>query len=321
MTIELAQFDHANHLHLRAIAQLWNASFGQDMSVSERLVEYNTRPLPHAEQAGRFVVHDGMPVAFVLTSMVHDEPELNSASEGWVDALAVDPAHRNTNFGSTLLEWAENWLCAHGAEFARLGAGLRPFAPGIATSLGLTDFFMHRGYSVEYTTCDVAANLAHYATPPCVREVPAAVRPAQPGQEPLILDFLRREFCGRWRYDAEALFAAGERLSDFMLLWTEHGVQGCCLVTFEDSLRPIERYFPYRLPRPWGHVGSIGVAESRRGQGMGAYLLDAALRRLHDNGVNGCVIDWTMLLDFYGKFGFTPYREYQCLLKPLCEQP
>jgi GNAT superfamily N-acetyltransferase len=319
MSIELAQFDYGSRLHLRAMVQLWNANFGEDLSISERLVEYNTRPLPHAEQTGRFVVQDGVPVAFILTSMVHDEPELNSAGEGWVDALAVDPTVRSSNYGSMLLEWAEQWLFERGCEFARLGGSLRPFAPGIPVALGLTDFFMQRGYSVQYTTYDVAANLAHYSTPECVHEVPAAAPPAQPGQEPLIIDFLRREFGGRWRYDAETLFAAHERVSDFMLLWTDNGIEGCCLLTFEDSLRPIERYYPYRLPRPWGHVGSIGIAAARRGQGFGAYMLDAALRRLHDNGINGCIIDWTMLLDFYGKFGFAPYREYLCLIKPLGE--
>ena len=52
-----------------------------------------------------------------------------------------------------------------------------------------------------------------------------------------------------------------------------------------------------------------------RGQGYGSVLLDAGLRRLHDNGVNGCVIDWTGLLDFYGRFGFQPLRAYYQLAK------
>ena len=46
-------------------------------------------------------------------------------------------------------------------------------------------------------------------------------------------------------------------------------------------------------------------------------VLDAGLRRLHNNGINGCVIDWTDLVEFYGKFGFTPYRKYVQLVKAL----
>ena len=51
--------------------------------------------------------------------------------------------------------------------------------------------------------------------------------------------------------------------------------------------------------------------------GGGAALLDAGLRRLHDNGVNGCVIDWTTLIGFYGKFGFEQYREYAMMGRAL----
>ena len=86
---------------------------------------------------------------------------------------------------------------------------------------------------------------------------------------------------------------------------------------FGDSVAPIERYSPYRLPRPWGQLGIIGISADRRGQGLGAALLDAGLRRLHNNGVNGCIIDWTDLVDFYAKFGFTPHRAYYMLNKQI----
>ena len=58
-------------------------------------------------------------------------------------------------------------------------------------------------------------------------------------------------------------------------------------------------------------------ARTRRGKGYGAALLDGGLRYLKDAGIAGCVIDWTGLLDFYGKFGFKPYREYLMLGKAL----
>jgi predicted N-acetyltransferase YhbS len=164
----------------------------------------------------------------------------------------------------------------------------------------------------------MAANLAHYQPPPTVRPIDGVVRPARPGDTDELLAFLRREFPGRWRYDVEeALRHARVRFSDFMLLWSERGVDGFCRLTFEDSAHPIERYYPYALPRPWGQLGTVGVSADRRGRGYGAALLDAGLRRLHDNGVNGCVIDWLVIVDFYAKFGFTKYREYRQMYKAL----
>ena len=121
---------------------------------------------------------------------------------------------------------------------------------------------------------------------------------------------MRREFGGRWRYECEEFLRNNGRISDYILLWSERGVDGCCQLRFEDSSSPLERFYPYRLPRPWGQLGSIGVSADRRGRGYGALLLDGGLRQLREHGVAGCVIDWTGLLDFYGKFGFKPYREY-----------
>jgi predicted N-acetyltransferase YhbS len=94
-------------------------------------------------------------------------------------------------------------------------------------------------------------------------------------------------------------------------------VAGFCQVVFEDSAQPLGRYYMQELPRPWGQLGPIGIGQERRGRGYGAALLDAGLRYLLERGVDGCVIDWTGLLDFYGKFGFQPYRQYAVLVKQL----
>jgi GNAT superfamily N-acetyltransferase len=147
------------------------------------------------------------------------------------------------------------------------------------------------------------------------RQTDAAVRPARAGEEDALLAFFRREFPGRWRFEFEEFLREGGRVSDYMLLWTGRGVDGFCQLTFGDSLRPLDRFFMHRLARLWGQLGPIGVSWDCRGKGYGAALLDAGLRRLRDHGVDGCVIDWTTLLDFYGKFGFQPYREYKVLEK------
>ena len=143
------------------------------------------------------------------------------------------------------------------------------------------------------------------------------IRPAQPGQEEAVLEFFNRSFPGRWQFEFLEFLREGGRRSDYMLLWTERGVDGFARLTLEDSERPIERFHMRRLPRPWGQLGPIGVSDNWRGKGYGGALLDAGLRRLRECGVRGCVIDWTSLVDFYGKFGFKPYRQYAMLFKAL----
>lgn len=321
---DLYRLDAAKQADVAAAVELWNAACGADLAISERMMRYGLHPSTGGRVDARLAVHDAQPVGFVVVTTLPGEPPVAPQELGWVEALAVHPDTQRQGVGSALLAWAEQWLHDQGCQAAALGAGLRHFVPGVPVELGTAPFFARHGYigdsldaPAAEQTWDVACDLARYQTPSSVRAVDAAVRPAQPRDQDALLQFLQREFPGRWRFEFEEHLRGGGRISDYMVLWSERGVDGCCILTFEDSLRPIDHYYPYRLPRPWGQLGAIGISADRRGQGYGALLLDGGLRRLHNNGVNGCVIDWTGLVDFYGKFGFTPYRRYLQLHKPL----
>ncbi len=325
-SLHLSPISSANDRDIQQIVDIWNAACGDDLAVSPRLVTYNLQPSQGLRQAAVMAYAGETPVGFVAVSILPTDPEVAPPTQGWIDAVAVLPAAQRQGIGSALLTWGEGWLVGQGARTCVVGTGLRLFVPGVPETLGTAPFFRRHGYGgasrsqiepPEVQVWDVAANLATYAPPANLREVDALIRPAQPNDRAAILAFLQREFPGRWRYEFEEMLRQGGRIADYMVLWTTAGVAGCCVVSFEDSLRPIERFFPYRLPRPWGQIGSIGVSAHSRGQGLGSALLDAGLRRLHNNGVNGCVIDWIVLLDFYGNFGFSPYRDYLILSKNL----
>jgi GNAT superfamily N-acetyltransferase len=305
---------------LEEAANLWNLACGPDLAISPRFVGYNLRPCPGGDQTACLALVSGRPVGFISTSYI-DDRTLSPQQTGWIDAIAVAPDEQGSGIGSALIEWAEAWQKNNGTKSLSIGANPLTFVPGVPEELNTTGFFQRHGYGVTPKTVwkewDVAADLSRYKPPRSVRPIDGIVRPAQNDDYDATLAFLQREFPDYWRYEFERYVGEGGRISDYMVLWTERGVDGACMLTFEDSLHPIERYYPYRLPRPWGQLGSIGVSADRRGRGYGAALLDAGLRRLHDNGVNGCVIDWTTLLDFYAKFGFTSYRTYLMLFKSL----
>lgn len=298
--------------YIAGVVDLWNAALGADMPISAAFVQHNFRSSRGVTRRLFATTIDGALAGVALATVLHDAPLVNAHGEGWIDALVVAPDRQRCGLGQRLLRVAESWLAEQGCRVIQIGGGLRPFAPGAPEASGSATFFTNRGYTTYDVVWDMAGDLATYA-PPTLREAPCTVAPATPRQVDELLGFLRREFPGRWRYEAEMFLADGERISDFMLLWTERGVDGCCLLTFQDSIRPLERFYPYQLPKPWGQLGSIGISDDRRGLGFGAALLDAGLRRLHNNGVNGCVIDWTNLVDFYGKFGFARHRAYVML--------
>jgi GNAT superfamily N-acetyltransferase len=302
--------------HIPALVSIWNAACGDDLAISERLMTYNARPATGAIQFGRVAVENDQPVGFVLASALPNDPQTSPRDLGWIDALAVAPAFRRRSAGGALLASAEAWLREQGCARARLGGGLHYFLPGYPVALNNIAFFQKRGYDArasEPHVCDLAHDLRDYTM---MRRCDAATtRPAQPADADALLDFLRREFPGRWRFEFEEFVRERGRFSDYIILQTARGVEGVARMTLEDSERPIERYYAHRLPRPWGQIGSIGIRKDARGKGYGGALLDAGLWYLRDQGVRGCIIDWTNLVELYRKFGFAPYRWYAMLIK------
>ena len=322
---------------MRWAVELWNEATGSELPITERFLRYNCTEDVGVARGGRLALAGNRPVGYVLCSAYSGAPPaMRTDVAGWIEAIAVVPAFQGRGIGRALLEWAEAWLASQSVPGAgsirppggggagpeepaeslsvgriRVGGGLRPFVPGPLADSGTEAFFLACGYErdEEPLSWDVARSLSDYQPPP-LSDVPAAARPGQPGQEAELLGFLAREFPGRWLWQAERFLEEGGRISDYMLLWTDEGVQGSCRLTFEDSVSPIDRFFPYGLARPWAQLGSIGVSGRLRGQGLGLYLLAAGLRRLHNSGINGCVIDWTTILDFYAKCGFRPYRTW-----------
>jgi GNAT superfamily N-acetyltransferase len=322
----ITPFDFDDPAQLAAATAIWNAACGADFAISERAMRYNTRQNAGGVAAGMLADVDGAPAGFVIASALPGAAGVTSPGHGWINAVAVDPRYQCRGAGRALLHWAEGWLREQGCTRAALGSSLRTFAPGLPVSLAANSgpFFAAHGYGGRAhsdRSWDLAHDLRGYASRYAQRTLTGAPRAAvaRPGDEGALLDYLRREFPGRWRYEAEEHLAEGGAIEDFVLLWTGDEVNGSTQVTFEDSVRVLDRLFPQRLPRPWGQLGSIGVSAAQRGKGYGGLLLDAGLCYLRDRGVAGCVIDWTGLLDFYGKFGFTPYNEHLMWGKDLAQ--
>ncbi len=268
---------------------------------------------------GRVAIHNEETVGFVLACTVTNDP---SITLGWVSAIAVQPAAQRQGIGSELLAWAEGWLKEKSCKRFRVGGNLRPFLPGLPYAMRENAiFFEKRNYrspSRQPYEYDIARSLKDYQ-PIYSKSAHADLHPMQPGDEHLLLDFLHREYPGRWEFEAREFVKNGGRASDFLLLHVNVAVHGFCRLTLPDSERPIERFYPQRLPQPWGQFGPLGLSKAVRGQGLGGYLIDAAAVHMQSLGVDGCVIDWTSLVELYGKFGFKMYNQYVSLFKIIDE--
>ncbi len=316
--IKLHPIDTEDSQTVRILTHLWNAACGPEFAATEMFFEYNLRPTTGGVQDGRIVYHGQTPVGFVLASAMPDVPlEIYPVTPGWIDAIVVAPEAQYKGFGTQMLLWAEQWLTAQHAGQVFIGGSMRPFMPGVPEGFTHTQTFLtNLGYAMGGKEWDVARDLSEG---PSFTRYPQAdlapIRPATPDDTKAVREFFSRTFSGRWRFEVEEFLRENGRIADILILEQDGRVEGFCWITPEDSLRPLDRFYMHKLPRPWGQLGPIGVSETVRGQGWGGRLLQAGLTQLADHGVRGCVIDWTDLLEFYGKFGFEPYHCYHMMTK------
>jgi GNAT superfamily N-acetyltransferase len=305
--------------HIAEAIRIWNAASHTDYRINERFFSYSIIPTTGELIDGRIAILNEEIVGFALACAVTNDP---SITLGWISVIAVHPLAQRQGIGSELLTWAEGWLKERGCKRIRVGGNLRPLLPGLPYAMRENAvFFERRGYqSPPNQPCefDIARSLKDYQ-PMYSKPAHADLAPMQPGEEHHLLDFLHREYPGRWEFEACEFVKNGGRASDFLLLRLNHEMHGFCRITLCDSERPIERFYPQRLPQPWGQFGPLGLSKAVRGQGVGGYLIDAAALHMRSLGVDGCVIDWTSLLELYGKFGFKVYNQYRSLFKMIVE--
>jgi GNAT superfamily N-acetyltransferase len=311
--------------HTDDAIRIWNAASHRDYPINERFLCYNMIPSTGEVIDGQVAIHHGEAVGFALACAVTDDL---SITLGWVSAIAVQPSAQRQGIGSELLTWAEAWLKEKGCKRIRIGGNLRPFLPGLPSppgrgggGEGVRSFFTKHGYqppSRQPYEYDIARSLKDYK-PIYAQPSHADLSPMRPGEEPLLLEFLHREYPGRWEFEAREFVKNGGRVSDYLLLRVNDRVHGFCRLTLSDSERPMERFYPQRLLQPWGQFGPLGLSKEVRGQGLGGYLIDAAAVHMQSLGVDGCVIDWTSLVELYGKFGFKVYNQYISLFKIIRE--
>ena len=125
------------------------------------------------------------------------------------------------------------------------------------------------------------------------------------GEREKVLDFLHREFPGRWEYEFSEALQEKKDFDEIVVLWNrdETEVAGYAMLHAERDAEGKKTGY--------GGLGPIGIAEKIRGHHVGDYILHEGLLQLRKIGVETVNIDWTILKDFYGQFGFEPARIYR----------
>jgi GNAT superfamily N-acetyltransferase len=284
---------------VEATAQLWNQALGEQFSLRATVLRLTVFEDPNLRSGDALAAVDNDTLVGFAWLKRWREPPFREAI-GYVGGIVVDAAHQRQGLGTALLRALEARLLEEGCERIEISGGLLHLLPGVPVEATAAHaFFERHGYAFHPPCFDLWQDLA-------------ALEFGQPDPRVhlgldgnAMLDYLEREFPGGWTLHARWHLANGGSPGDFMVVEVDRRIDGFCQIFRPGTWPPgPSTYFND------GGLGPIGVSRRGRGQGLGKALLEASLRELRTSGVRGCVIDWTTLLDFYGIFGFRPWRTY-----------
>jgi predicted N-acetyltransferase YhbS len=309
----VTQIEASRPVSASALMAIWQAAAGDRHPLPAAIWEELTGFDPNFRPDDLRVANDGeAPIGFVLTKRLRPPDVLPRLEErGWIALMAVAPSHQRRGVGAALLADAERHLAAGGVKAVNLGESLHHAMPGVPDALGAA-FFERRGYRPTQPVWDVRGDVSAMEAPALPADV--AARALAPGEEEVLLAFLGRTFPGRWTRDMAHALAHGRPVGHVMGLFVAGELQGFAQLHLPGSPGAL-RWAGFN-PRVAG-LGPIGVSEAVRGRGLGLALLQAGLAHLRALGAADTVIDWTTLLDFYGRVGFRPWLRYQQFRKDL----
>ena len=248
-------------------------------------------------------------------------------SAGRLEAFAIAkraPVYSSDTRRAHLAAWAflrqdaglavlERSLSVLGEGHDRVSFGRDPdhFWPGCPTDVPwLESGLLRAGFEPAELCHDLERDLGVGPSIPALAMDGLTSTTARVEDRPAAERFFEAEFPGRWRHDT--LLRIEQDPDSVLLLWEGGEVVGFSVVQTQGMGRPSAGAVWRRSLGPdWGALGPIGIAARLRGQGIGRAFLADALRRLQARGARRMIIDWTVLTDFYGQFGFVPTRTYK----------
>jgi len=308
---------------------LWNAAAGKEFPLDEQLFLQQLRLDTDPRRCFAIVEPDGSIIAAILVKRANRTgPSGTVPATGYISWLVVDANHRLQGLAALLLKEARNWLSSLGAKSMRFGGDHYHLLPGRPMEQGagyeaLGAFLGKQGFTGEPEEYDLVASLASGAGPAVKPEAAGGrfeYRLFRPEERSAVIAFMHRNFPGRWTHDITEALAASMRPADLMLAidTTDGAVVGFSRIY--DSSSPVLGpgvYWRGLMGLNPGGLGPIGIDTSERGAGLGYGLLVHCVRELRTRGIDTMVIDWTDLINFYGKTGFKVWKRYEPMSAPL----
>lgn len=297
----------------KELASLWSNYFPPRYHVDPDLLKLNTVECPVFDW-GASLIHapDGPAQGFVVVKKAAAGrlyPGKNN-DEAFISAIA----YKEPQTAVDMLAEVKGILRNRGVRRLHFGQDAWHFFPGCPADVGQLHTLLEvEGFAEGSEAYDLERDLSDYENR---HPLPAgfSARTFKANEVELLKNFLQSEFPGRWLYDMnEKILREGCPDCAVGLFEGDKVVGFARIQKWSDKVPMAGGVWRKDLGDHWGSLGPIGIANRYRGRGLGDAFLSASLEILKSAGVRRCLIDWTVLNNFYEKHGFKVTRKYRAM--------
>ncbi|MDZ5473699.1 GNAT family N-acetyltransferase [Bacillus sp. 31A1R] len=298
---------------VKELVELWNKECSLDFPMREELFIQNSFQDLNINQEGSVIClnDQNVVVGFVIAKSWLEEIDVKMPDHiGWIQVLLVDSDYRRMGIGSTLLSKAEAALQSTNISKILLGRDPWHYFPGIPELYeSVQNWFENRGYTREGKEADLICKTAYQEE---VKLENVTFNVLQLDDRERFLSFLNRCFPGRWEYEAVKYFEMGGTGREFVTLIKNGDIIGFCRINDDQSPYIAQNvYWAPLLDERIGGIGPLGIDRNERKNGYGLAIVQEAIHQLNKRNIHTIVIDWTGLVNFYGKLHFNIWKEYR----------
>lgn len=294
------------------LTAVWNRCFEKPYQVSTQMVQDKLLHDGDTYAPAVIVCKAGDKIIGFIACKVTDNTIADLDDTAWLSTLFVEKPYRRQGIGSMLLYKAEAALKDAGYTKLLVAGELNNFYSGIPNpSPELNSFFIKQGFTLGDTehydlTADVSTIDFSTLLVKINRSIDYRTQTFTEHDTERFSSFLQHEFPGRWKEEMLRFIKKNGDHRYLLLLCRGPEVKGFCKIHYSSDNDGLGLHLGYH----WGALGPIGIAEDIRSQALGTRILCDALEQLKAYGAHNVNIDWTVLKEFYGQFGFTPWRSY-----------
>lgn len=294
--------------------KLWNTEYKNIFPISKELFERNLR---NAYLNASFVALDNEKlVGFIIGKIWLDEFKIEGYDrQGWISLIYVCPKYRKRGIGSNLLKHVEDEFELLNKSIIHIGRDYNNYFPGLPENLkDNLQWFINRGYENDRCTFDLICKNKGKIT---LVNSNYTFRLASIDDKDKVIDFLNRNWPGRWTKENLDYWNNGGTGKECAICLDKGKV--CAFAKLGYPSTPELQISNSLTWRDWfkalGGIGPLGVDKEYRGRHLGHDIVAFSFNVLIEEEVTDIIIDWTSLIDFYSKFGFSKWKSYYYLTK------